>query len=93
VTTQHYKELKLDRGGIHKQRIVMSHYSFRTWNQMHRGSWMLFGHSHGNLKDTPGKTMDVGCMNHNYTPISIDEVEEFMRTRHNVAVDHHVPED
>ncbi len=93
ATTQHYKELKLDRGGIHKQRIVMSHYCFRSWNQSGRGSWALHGHSHHNLADIGGKVLDVGCMGHNYAPISIDEVEEFMSTRHVVAVDHHVEEE
>jgi calcineurin-like phosphoesterase family protein len=32
------------------QKIIMSHYGFRVWNQSHRGSWMLYGHSHGSLE-------------------------------------------
>lgn len=33
------------------QNIVMSHYSFRTWDRAHRGTWMLYGHSHGTLPE------------------------------------------
>ena len=93
ASTQHYKELKFDFGDVHKQRIVMFHYALRTWNQSHRGSWMLHGHSHGQLSDIGGKTMDAGCMLHNYAPINIDEIEEFMSSRPAVAVDHHIPEE
>lgn len=28
----------------------MSHYAMRVWNQSHKGSWMLHGHSHGTLE-------------------------------------------
>lgn len=31
------------------QKIIMSHYAMRVWNESHRGSWMLHGHSHGTL--------------------------------------------
>lgn len=31
------------------QRIVLSHYAMRVWNQSHRDSWMLYGHSHCSL--------------------------------------------
>ena len=30
-----------------KTLVVMSHYPFLEWNQMHRGSVMLYGHLHG----------------------------------------------
>lgn len=85
----HYHEIKVDLGGLHKQRIVMSHYPFRSWNQMHRGAWMLHGHSHGNLSDIGGKTMDVGVDVHNYAPISLDEVKSFMESRSIIECDHH----
>ena len=31
--------------------IVMSHYPMKTWNMRHYGSWMLYGHVHGNLEN------------------------------------------
>lgn len=85
----HYHEIKVDLGGEHKQRIVLFHYPLRTWNQIHRGAWMLHGHSHGNLTDIGGKTMDVGVDCHEYQPISIEEVAEFMEGREVTGCDHH----
>ena len=84
-----YHELKVDRGGEHKQRIVMSHYAMRVWNQCHRGAWMLHGHSHGNLVDVGGKTMDVGVDCRGYAPVSIEDVAAFMETRTQLELDHH----
>lgn len=43
---QHYKELKIN--GLH---IILSHYAMRVWNKSHRGSIMLYGHSHGSLDE------------------------------------------
>ncbi len=43
-TTGFYREINIDG-----QKIIMSHYGFRVWNESHRGSWMLHGHSHGSL--------------------------------------------
>ena len=34
-----------------KYNIVLSHYAFRVWNKSAKGSWMLYGHSHGNLDE------------------------------------------
>ena len=84
-----YHEGKFDLGGIHKQRVVLSHYSMRVWNQMHRGSWMLHGHSHGNLPDIGGLTMDVGVDCRGLAPISLHEVAAFMGGREFVRRDHH----
>lgn len=48
-------------GGKHiKHDVIFSHYSMNTWNMSNRGSIMLFGHSHGMLKESPYRTMDVG---------------------------------
>lgn len=85
----HYHEIKVDYGGVHKQRIVMSHYAMRVWNQMHRGAWMLHGHSHGNLTDIGGKIIDVGVDCHDYSPISLDAIATFMEQRQVVTSDHH----
>lgn len=82
-------EIRIDLGGMHKQRIVMCHYPLRTWPQIHRGSWMLHGHSHGNLKDIGGKTLDVGVDVHGYSPVSIDKVQLFMDGRGISSCDHH----
>ncbi len=92
ASVRDYHEIKVDLGGIHKQRIVMSHYCMRVWNQMHRGAWMLHGHSHGNLHHTEGKIMDVGVDCHFYRPISLDTVIKRMELCPISCYDHHVPD-
>lgn len=73
-----------------KQLIILSHYSFRVWNKMHHGSWMLFGHSHGNLKSILGKSMDVGFDTHSdFKPYSYQEVKKLMEDKEIVKLDHH----
>jgi calcineurin-like phosphoesterase family protein len=84
-----YHEIKIDLGGEHKQRVVMCHYAMRVWNQMHRGAWMLHGHSHGNITDVGGKALDVGVDVHNYRPISLEFISSFMAGREIVECDHH----
>lgn len=43
-------------------KVVMCHYAMRVWNQSHRGSVMLYGHSHGSLPSV-GRSLDVGFDN------------------------------
>lgn len=84
-------EIKIDLGGEHNQRIVLCHYPLRSWNQNHRGSWMLHGHCHGNLPDPGGKTIDVGvdCC-HRYGPISLADIAVIMSRRSvELPGDHH----
>jgi calcineurin-like phosphoesterase family protein len=93
VAVKDYHEIKVDLGGKHKQRIVMSHYAMRVWNQMHRGAWMLHGHSHGNLTDVGGKTLDVGVDLHGFAPITLYAISSYMETRSIISYDHHSIQD
>jgi calcineurin-like phosphoesterase family protein len=75
---------------VNNQYIIMCHYSMVVWNKSHRGSWQLFGHSHGSLPvDLTKKSMDVGVDSNGYAPISFDEVKLIMDQRVFVPVDHH----
>lgn len=70
-----YREIKLG-----SQHIVMSHYAMRVWNRSHRGSIMLYGHSHGSL---PGnsQSLDVGVdAGWDYRPITLDEIQKRLKT-------------
>ena len=59
-----------------KQKIMLLHYSMRTWLSKSRGTWHLYGHSHGTLPDPRGEAcFDVGVDCWNYRPISYDEVK------------------
>lgn len=87
-----YYELKVDDldGRDGRQMIVLMHYSMRTWNKAHFGTWQLYGHSHNNLHDDPNLlSMDVGVDAHNFTPISYSEVKARMSHKKFVPIDHH----
>lgn len=58
--------------------ITMSHYSMRSWNKSHFGTWALFGHHHGKLAPY-GKSFDVGVDVHDFYPWSLEEIEEKMQ--------------
>ena len=46
---------------VGKQGIVLCHYAMKVWPHQSRGTWQLYGHSHGNLPDDPlSLSMDVG---------------------------------
>lgn len=58
--------------------IVMCHYAMRTWYDQGR-SYMLYGHSHGNLPDDPNAlSIDVGVDCHDFKPLSFYDVEKIM---------------
>jgi len=78
------------------QRIVLCHYAMRVWDQVHRGAWQLFGHSHGNLVPSDFlPQMDVGVdavSNYGHeplTPISFEEVSKILTSIKFKPVDHH----
>lgn len=60
-------------------KVVMCHYPMLRWNQGHFGSWMLHGHTHGELR-YPSDDMriaDVGVDAWDYAPVG----EEQLRIR------------
>lgn len=67
----------------------LSHYAHLSWPNMHRGVCHLFGHSHGNLKYSVGKSIDVGVDTNCLTPYSYDEVREILDEIEIEALDHH----
>lgn len=80
----------VESGG--NQFLVLCHNALLTWNRAHYGAWDLYGHSHGNLKGTRGKQLDVGVDCHDYYPISYEEVKHFMSNKDFEVVDHHKEE-
>ncbi len=55
--------------------IWLSHYAHRTWDQSHRGSWHLYGHTH-NKMPSYGLSFDAGVDSNNYKPYSFDDIEK-----------------
>jgi calcineurin-like phosphoesterase family protein len=72
------------------EKFYLLHYSCRTWRASLRGSYHLFGHSHGGLPSL-GRSMDMGVNVNNYRPVSLEEVVEFLKPR--VFTAHHVGDD
>lgn len=78
---------------VHGQRMTLCHYSMRTWYFHNKGSWMLFGHSHGSLQPK-GKTIDVGIDNAynvlgEYRPFKFQELQKIMSKKEISKPDHH----
>jgi calcineurin-like phosphoesterase family protein len=62
------------------QPIVLCHYALRVWNRSNRGSWHLYGHSHGRLPDVlRSLSMDVGVDTHDFRPWHFDEIADIMK--------------
>ncbi|WP_196894652.1 metallophosphoesterase [Aureivirga marina] len=79
-----YHELKVKdsdcKNGV--QRIILFHYAMRVWRSDSRGTWHLYGHSHGNLPDLEDRlSFDVGVDCHDFYPLSYEEVKEIMKTK------------
>ena len=61
------------------QRVVLSHYAMRTWPSQRKGSWQLFGHSHGRLPGNSQST-DVGVDCWNFMPVTVAQIRERLFT-------------
>lgn len=59
--------------------IICDHYAGRVWRNSHRGSWQLYGHSHGELPEVGALAFDVGVDCWNFEPVSIEEVAAKMK--------------
>lgn len=85
---------------IGDQRLVLCHYAMAVWDGSHRGTWHLYGHSHGSAEEIlderlPGRrSLDVGVDNAfrllgEYRPFSFDEVSALLSDRPGSIIDHH----
>lgn len=66
--------------------VYMSHYAHRVWRNNHRGTYHLYGHSHGSLPGV-GRSTDVGANCINYTPISLRDVVDKLKDKE--TTNHH----
>lgn len=54
-------------------KIVMSHYPFLEWDQMHRGALHFYGHLHGGITNQEQyRCMDVGMDSTGYTVLEME---------------------
>lgn len=79
-------------------RIILSHFPFLSWHQMHRGAYHLHGHSHGNLRLPPAlenaRIMDVGVdatvkWTGKYRPVAWEEIAEQLNEKAAATTDGH----
>lgn len=65
-----------------KQKIILLHYAMRVWRSSFRGTWHLYGHSHGSLQDDETmNAFDVGVDCHDFYPLSYAEVKAIMKLK------------
>lgn len=70
--------------------VTLCHYAMKTWDRAHYGTYHLYGHSHGTLRDDPNSlSFDVGVDCMGYLPISFDEVKTIMDKKTFIPIDHH----
>jgi calcineurin-like phosphoesterase family protein len=68
---------------INGHKIMMCHYPMRGWRSSGRGSYMVHGHEHGNMKPY-GRSVDIGFDSPYITgkaehrPFTFDEVSKFL---------------
>jgi calcineurin-like phosphoesterase family protein len=80
---------------IDGERFCCYHYKQMVWNKSHKGSYHLYGHSHGSSEQFEiGKSMDVGIDNYHrlfssYEPFSVDEIIKHLKNRKSYEIDHH----
>lgn len=85
-----YHDSGLYETKVGDRKVVLCHYSMKTWNCSHRGSYHLYGHSHGSLPDDPNSlSFDVGVDCHNFAPLHWSEVVKIMEKKTFKPIDHH----
>lgn len=82
---------------LNKKRIIMYHFPILEWDAGHYGSWMLHGHTHGNLDYAKhglenNRVFDVSLdasynLRGAYRPWSFDELDAILSQRQNI--EHH----
>lgn len=73
-TMQDVAEIKV--GSDH---VFLSHYAHRAWNHSHRGSYHLFGHTHGTLPPHE-RSLDAGVDCWDFYPVTLDEIKARLET-------------
>ena len=61
------------------QYIWLTHYAHRTWPKRNKGSWHLYGHSHGRLVPEIGFSTDVGVDCWDYRPVNLSQIQKLFR--------------
>lgn len=60
--------------------VWLSHYAHRVWPNSHKGSYHVYGHTHGGLPDFR-RSHDVGVDANGYFPVSLAELDSLMKSK------------
>lgn len=74
--------------GVH---VELCHFAMRVWDRSHRGSLMLYGHSHGNLRGSQS-SLDVGVDCWDFRPVTLSEIRRRMAATSALSEGAHVDE-
>jgi len=77
---------------LKKQNFFICHYPVLIWNQHHKGSIMIFGHTHHTLKDEnylSRKVFEIGLDGNNLFPYNIDDIYKQIKENEIKYIDHH----
>lgn len=90
VWCRDYHELRVEHNG-ERIKIVLCHFPMISWNKMHRGSWMLHGHCHGNLRyPFKGRIWDVGVDPNGLAPVGLEDLVNRFNAVKPDFLDHHM---
>lgn len=74
--------IRIKPAGFDTPHITLCHYAMRVWHGSHKGTWQLYGHSHGQLPELDScLAFDVGVDANNFYPVSIEQVIERMKPK------------
>lgn len=74
--------VRISPKGFEVPPIVLCHYAMRVWHGSHKGTWQLYGHSHGNLPEEPQwLSFDVGVDANDFCPVSLEDVIKRMKPK------------
>lgn len=75
VSVSDYKKIE-----INHRIYVMNHAPLRSWDDCHKGSVLLYGHTHGRI-NTYNLSFDVGVDTHNFIPYELSEIKKMIAER------------
>jgi calcineurin-like phosphoesterase family protein len=84
ASSQAYAEVTVE-----ETRLVLFHYSLKTWRRVGQGALQLYGHSHGRMAGDR-QSCDVGVDCWGFRPVSLDAIKARLAGLPPwVPVDHH----
>lgn len=94
VTVSELKDLRVrytaKDGAVRFQNIVLCHYAMKVWKNSGKGSWQLYGHSHGSLPDDDSAfQMDIGIEANDFKILSFFDVKTIMEKKYYLPKDYH----